>query len=94
MIPLSDILMPCAGSPFRLMRKPAALRWRAFEEKRSIASIVRECLEKADQTAKPRSVSDFSFVGSGASQQGRLNPVSRNHDRASADAVAARARRK
>ncbi len=83
MIPLSDYHDAMRRLPIQIDEKTyAALRRKSFEEKRSIASIVRECLEKAHQTAKARSVSDFSFVGSGASQQGRLNPVSRNHDRA------------
>jgi hypothetical protein len=69
-----------------------SLRKRSFDEKRSIASIVRECLEKSNVT-RELSLSDFSFVGSGRSKQGALAPVSRNHDAALAEALAPKRRR-
>lgn len=72
----------------------SVLRKRAFEEKRSIASIVRECIDKAHESEVRRSITDFPFVASGRSRQGSLAPVSRNHDRALAEAVAPRRRRK
>jgi hypothetical protein len=74
-------------------RTYASLRKRSFEEKRSIASIVRECLEKSDAT-RELSLSDFSFVGSGRSKQAKLAPVSENHDAALAEALAPGRRRR
>ena len=62
------------------------LRKRSFDEKRSIASIVRECLEK--NAGPPLTLKDFTFVGSGRSKQGKLAPVSVNHDAALAEIIA------
>ena len=64
------------------------LRQRAFENKQSMASIVRELVSKgldAGKRKKYRTLQDFSFVGSGASKQGRLAPVSERHDAALAE---------
>lgn len=63
------------------------LRMRAFKEKRSIASIVRECIEKSN-AAPPLTLKDFTFVGSGRSKQGKLAPVSVNHDAALTEILA------
>jgi len=71
----------------------ASLRRRAFEEKRSIASIVRECLERSE-SAKSAVIGDFRFVGIGSSRQGNQSPVSENHDRALADALSPTKRRR
>lgn len=88
-------MMPMRRLPIQIDEKTyAALRRRAFEEKRSIASIVRECLEKAEEVPQARSASDFSFVGSGASRQRRIQPVSEDHDEALAQALRSRRRRK
>lgn len=72
----------------------ASLRRRAFEEKRSIASIVRECLEKAESAKSTAVIGDFRFVGIGSSRQGNRSPVSENHDRALADALSPTKRRR
>jgi hypothetical protein len=70
------------------------LRKRSFEEKRSIASIVRECLDEKS-TARPKwTIKDFTFVGSGSSDDGDLAPVSENHDEAYAEAILSRWRKK
>jgi len=62
------------------------LRTRAFRQKRSIASLVREMvaqgLERDTRRERPTRVSQFSSVRSGRSRQGRLAPVSERHDEA------------
>ena len=68
------------------------LRLRAFREKRSMASIVRECLEKS--VVRPAlTMKDFPFVGAGKSK-GKREAIGRNHDDALADAIESRWRRK
>lgn len=70
-----------------------SLRKRSFEEKRSMASIVRECLDKS--VKRPSlTLDDFPWVGSGRSKQGKLAPVSENHDEAFAEAILPNRRRK
>lgn len=67
----------------------AALRRRAYEEHRSISSVVREELGKA-LLPKPRrrlTLRDFKFVGVGKTKQGELSPVSERHDDALAEAI-------
>jgi len=71
----------------------ASLRKRSFEEKRSMASIVRECLSGSG-TPRPLSIRDFSFVGSCKSKQGKLAPVSERHDEALAEVLAPKKRRR
>jgi plasmid stability protein len=60
------------------------LRQRAFQQERSISSIVREIVVKTldgdTGRARPRRVSQFLSVAAGRSQQGRLSPVSEKHD--------------
>ena len=65
------------------------LRLRSFKEKRSMASIVRECLEKSND-APPLTLKDFPFVGLGRSKQGKLAPISVNHDAALTEILDAR----
>jgi hypothetical protein len=68
----------------------AALRRRAFEEHRSISSVVREELAKALLPKKPGkrlNLKDFPFVGAGRTKQGSLSPVSERHDEALAEAI-------
>ena len=72
----------------------AWLRKRAFEEKRSIASIVRDCLRDESKAHPKLTIDDFKFVGAGGSEQGKLAPVSENHDDAYAEAISARWRRR
>jgi plasmid stability protein len=63
----------------------AALRRRAFEEHRSLASVVRDVLATAlgvGPRPVPRRAADFRFVGAGRSRQGALAPVSTRHDEA------------
>ena len=68
----------------------AALRRRAYEEHRSISSVVREELAKALIPKKPRkrlTLKDFPFVGAGRTKQGGQSPVSERHDEALAEAI-------
>ncbi|MBI5603938.1 MAG: hypothetical protein HY879_11340 [Deltaproteobacteria bacterium] len=61
------------------------LRQRAFQEKKSIAGIIRELIHKEITLSAPqkkRSIKDFGFVGAGKSHQGSLKPVSERHDQA------------
>jgi len=74
-------------------RTYAALRKQAFEEKRSMASIVRECLEKS-VARPPLTMKDFPWLGASRSKQGKKESVGRDHDDALADAIEARWRRK
>jgi len=63
-------------------------RHRAYEQKRSISSVVGELIAKGLEPGKrkqPRRVDQFSFIGSGRSKQGRLSPVSERHDEALAE---------
>ena len=88
-------MMPMRRIPIQIDEKTyASLRRRSFEEKRSIASIVRECLESTDSAERPATISDFPFVGIGSSRQGSLAPVSENHDEALAQALSTTKRRK
>lgn len=63
-----------------------ALKRRAFEEGRSIASIIREALSRHEAAARPLSIHDFPFVGSGKSDADRRDRVSERHDAALAEA--------
>jgi len=66
------------------------LRRRAFEGKRSIASVVREFVAKGLEvgaTKKFTHLSQFSSLRAGRSKQGRLAPVSERHDEALAEAI-------
>jgi plasmid stability protein len=69
------------------------LRERAFSQERSMSSVVREMVARglaaeADGNRRTR-VRQFASVGAGRSTQGRLAPVSEQHDEA---LVAARRR--
>jgi hypothetical protein len=62
-----------------------ALRHRAFQEKKSIAGLIRELIDKEmSLKVRPKSLSleDFRFIGAGKSLQGSLEPVSEKHDQA------------
>ncbi|MBI5585820.1 MAG: hypothetical protein HY892_18570 [Deltaproteobacteria bacterium] len=62
-----------------------ALRQRAFQEKKSIAGLIRELIDKEmSREIQPKSLSlkDFRFIGAGKSLQGHLEPVSEKHDQA------------
>jgi hypothetical protein len=62
-----------------------ALRQRAFQEKKSIAGLIREIIDKEmSLEARPKSLSlgDFRFIGAGKSLQESLEPVSEKHDQA------------
>ncbi len=71
-----------------------AVRRRAFEQGRSMASIVRETLAEAFGTrrARPRrTIEDFTFVGKGSDPTPPQDvPVSEDHDRWYAEAVSGR----
>jgi plasmid stability protein len=62
------------------------LRQRAFQQERSISSLVREIVVKSLDghagRAQTRRVSQFLSVAAGRSQQGRLSPISEKHDEA------------
>ena len=86
----------CHDVPMRRMQVQideetyARLRRLAFERQRSMASLVRETLEEAYRTTKPRpklTLADFSFVGAGRSVQGAEAPVSERHDEAFVQAI-------
>ena len=66
------------------------LRQRAFRQERSISAVVREMvtqgLEGNTLRERPTRISQFSSVRAGRSKQGRLSPVSENHDKALAPA--------
>ena len=73
------------------------LRHRAFEQKRSISSVVRELIATGLQPAKPRKhirIKQFSSLGAGKSKQARLAPVSERHDEALAEIYYAEAHKK
>lgn len=61
------------------------VRRRAFEEGRSISSVIRDILRASLGTgseARVRKAGQFAFVGIGRSDQGDLRPVSERHDEA------------
>jgi len=67
-----------------------AVRRKSFEERRSIAAVIRELVARSVGTAPARSklrrLAEFSFIGAGRSKQGRLSPISEKHDEALAQA--------
>lgn len=71
-----------------------ALKARALREGRSIADLIRESIAVNRRNATPRSIDDYSFVGSGSSAADRKERTSENHDRALAAAFATRRRRR
>ena len=63
------------------------LRDEAHAQHTSIAALVREALqEHLGLHPRKRRMEDFTFVGSGCSEQGDLEPVSERHDEALAEA--------
>jgi len=66
------------------------LRQKAFQQERSISSVVRELveagLEGEVRRAKPKRASQFLSVASGRSKPGHRSPVSERHDEALAAA--------
>ena len=66
------------------------LRHKAFQQERSISSVVRELVEaglKGEvRRAKPKRASQFLSVASGRSKPGHRSPVSERHDEALAAA--------
>jgi hypothetical protein len=70
---------------------------RAFYQRRSMSSVVRELVAKGlegRKKATPQRAEAFSFVGIGRSTQGRLAPVSERHDEALAEEGFRSARKK
>lgn len=67
----------------------AAVRRKAYEEHRSISSVVRDALrEKFGSKGKRRlTLRSFPFIGAGGTRQGKLSPVSERHDEALAKAL-------
>ena len=73
------------------------LRQTAFDQKLSISAVVREMVDKglaAGKRKKYKSARDFSFIGSGASKNMRLSPVSERHDDALAEIYSDRSEKK
>lgn len=69
----------------------ATLRRLAYERRRSISALVREMLAQSLGARKPRhrlTLGNFTFIGAGRSEQGKLSPVSERHDEALADSLA------
>lgn len=67
-----------------------SLRRRAFQEKKSVAGVIREIIKKeiaAPGLVRPSSIQDFSFIGVNRSKQGMLKPVSEHHDEALEEAI-------
>ena len=66
------------------------LRERAFRQERSISSLVREMVVKTLEgdaaRGRSRRFSQFLSVRAGRSKQGRLSPISEEHDEALATA--------
>jgi hypothetical protein len=62
------------------------LRQKAFQQERSISSLVREmvvqALEGGAKHPRPTRLRQFLSVGAGRSKQGRLSPISERHDEA------------
>ena len=61
------------------------LRRRAFQEKKSIARVIREIIKKEitpSDRSRSSSIKEFRFVAVGQSKQGVLKPVSERHDEA------------
>jgi plasmid stability protein len=59
------------------------LRRRAFQEKRSVAGVIREIIRKGiipSDRSRSSSIKDFRFIAAGRSKQGTLKPVSERHD--------------
>lgn len=70
----------------------AAVRRKAYEERRSISSVVRDALREKLGTGKRKkrlTLASFPFIGAGSTRQGKLSPVSERHDEALADALRA-----
>lgn len=67
-----------------------SLRRRAFQEKKSVAGVIREIIEKElahPGQAQPSSIQNFAFVAVDRSRQGGLKPVSEHHDEALEEAL-------
>jgi plasmid stability protein len=68
----------------------AAVRRKAYAERRSISAVVRDALgEKfgAKKGKKRLSLASFPFVGARSTRQGKRAPVSERHDEALAEAL-------
>jgi hypothetical protein len=66
------------------------LRSRAYSRGVSMASVIREALAEylAPGSPRPRAMHDFSFIGSGRSEESALEPISERHDEVLAEDVA------
>ena len=65
------------------------LRRRAFQEKRSIAGVIRDIIRKEitpSNRSRSSSMKDFKFIAAGRSRQGPLKSVSERHDEALVEA--------
>ena len=70
-----------------------ALKSRAVR-RRFIADLVRESIVMNRRNMAPRSIEEWSFVGSGYCAADRKERTSENHDRALAEAFSVRRRRR
>lgn len=66
------------------------LRKKAFQQEISMAALIRQVLQEhlGTKPARRRRMEDFTFIGSGWSEDGSLEPVSERHDEALAEALA------
>lgn len=66
------------------------LRKKAFQRGISQAALIREVLQEylGASPVRPSRLEDFTFIGSGYSDDGSLEPVSERHDEALAEALA------
>jgi plasmid stability protein len=68
----------------------AVVRRKAYEEHRSISSVVRDALREKFGSKKGKgrlTLASFPFIGAGSTRQGRLSPVSERHDEALVEAL-------
>lgn len=81
------MLLSCEEDPVVAARGSLWLRIEARSRRVSMASVAREAPASSfGMHRRPRGIEDFSFVGSGESEQGELSPVSERHDEAMEEA--------
>jgi hypothetical protein len=66
------------------------LRRMAFEKEISMAGLIRQVLQEhlGTRPARRRRVEDFTFIGSGYSNESKFDPISERHDEALAEDLA------
>ena len=66
------------------------LRARAFQRGVSVSALLREAARKylSEDIDRPRRrLADFTFIGSGRSEESDLDPISENHDEAFVESI-------